>query len=85
MITAKTLRIGLVVGVVVLGGLLLGRGFGVPLGTLLILGLFALCPLMMLGMLQGQGLTIPLAAKKIGISDQNVLPLADPVRGDEGR
>ena len=50
MITAKTLRIGLVVGAVVLGGLLLGRGFGVPLGTLLILGLFALCPLMMLGM-----------------------------------
>ena len=50
MITAKTLRIGLIVGAAVLGGLLVGRGFGVPLGTLLLLGLIVMCPLMMLGM-----------------------------------
>ena len=50
MISSKRIQIGLVVGAAALGGLLVGRGFGVPLGTLLLLGLIVMCPLMMFGM-----------------------------------
>jgi hypothetical protein len=50
MINSKNIRIGLVASAVVFGGLLLVSGTGISLGTLLLIGLFALCPLMMLGM-----------------------------------
>ena len=50
MISAKYVQIGLGAGVVVLGGVLLFTTTGMPLGTLLFLGLFLVCPLMMLGM-----------------------------------
>ena len=50
MFNAKYIQIGLVAGAVVLGGMLLVSGAGASLGTLLLIGLFLLCPLMMLGM-----------------------------------
>ena len=53
MINAKYIQIGLVAGGVVLGGWLLVTGAGVSLGTMLLIGLFLLCPLMMLGMNHG--------------------------------
>jgi hypothetical protein len=34
--------------------------------------------------LQGQGLTIPQSCKRLGISDQTLLPVAPEVRGPEG-
>ena len=50
MFNAKYIQIGLVAGAVVLGGMLLVSGTGASLGTLLLIGLFLLCPLMMFGM-----------------------------------
>jgi hypothetical protein len=50
MLNANRMRIGLVAGAVVLGGIVLVSGTGVSLGTMLILGIFLLCPLLMLGM-----------------------------------
>ena len=53
MISGKNIRIGLVAGAVAFAGFLLVSGTKISLGTLLLIGLFALCPLMMLGMHAG--------------------------------
>lgn len=50
---AKYVQIGLVAGAVAIGGWLLVSGTGASLGTLLLIGLVLLCPLMMLGMNHG--------------------------------
>ena len=50
---AKYIQIGLVAGAVGIGGWLLVSGTGASLGTLLLIGLVLLCPLMMLGMNHG--------------------------------
>jgi hypothetical protein len=49
-ISAKNIQIGLVAGAVVLAGLLLVSGASPSLGSLLLIGVVLLCPLMMLGM-----------------------------------
>ena len=67
MINAKYIQIGLVAGAVGIGGWLLISGTGASLGTLLLIGLVLLCPLMMLGMNHG-------GHQQGGDSDKSTLP-----------